>query len=550
MTALGLGDIGAFPFVDPPDRRQVARRRRAAPGARRARPTAPDTARRLTEVGRQLARLPVDPRLARMVLEADRNGCLREVLVIAAALSIQDPRERPPDKQQAADAGARPVRRRPLGLPRLPATSGRYLREQQQELSASEFRRMCRAEFLHYLRVREWQDLHGQLRGGQVARHQALASPVVTEPDADADRAALDAPCCTPPCWPGCSRTSGSGTRTSASTLGARGARFAPLPGSALVKKPPRWVMAAELVETSRLWGRDLGRIEPEWVEPLAGHLVKRTYSEPHWEQARGGGGERAGHAVRRADRGGRDGSPTAGSTRSCRASCSSGTRWSRATGARTTRSSHANRELLEEVEELEHRAAGATSSSTTRRCSTSTTSASRPTSSRRGTSTAGGRRPGESNPDLLDFERAMLLREDAERGQRGRVPRRTGRQGDLALPLTYQFEPGAAADGVTVHVPLPVLNQVAAGRVRLAGPGPAGGAGHRADPVAAQGAAAQLRPRARPRPRCGRRARPAGEHADGAAARRAGARAAGSGPASSCRPTRGTSPGCPSTCG
>ncbi|MFF9757926.1 DUF3418 domain-containing protein, partial [Streptomyces sp. NPDC014344] len=239
-----------------------------------------------------LAQLPVDPRLARMVLEADRNGCVREVMVIAAALSIQDPRERPSEKQAQADqqhARFRDETSDFLGFLNL----WRYLRAQQKERSSSGFRRMCKAEYLNYLRIREWQDIYTQLRtvakqmGLELREEDAADEPVhisllsgllshigmkdVKESATPAASAAKQG------------REGARGGRNE--YLGARGAKFAVFPGSALFKKPPRFLMSAELVETSRLWARVNARIEPEWVEPLAGHLVKRTYSEPHWEK-------------------------------------------------------------------------------------------------------------------------------------------------------------------------------------------------------------------------------------------------------------------------
>jgi ATP-dependent helicase HrpA len=282
MAALGLGDPGEvedFPFVDPPDRRGIrdgldllyelgALHRPGGAGPAK-----------LTPIGRQLTQLPIDPRLGRMVLEAGRLSCVDEVIVIAAALSMQDPRERPSDKQQAADAShARfwdPTSDF-LGMVNL----WRHLGEQQQARSSSGFRRMCAAEFLHYLRVREWQDLVAQLRtaGRGLELPVSRSGAEMTTADPATVHQALLA---------GLLSHIGLRDGDKRDYLGARGSRLAIFPGSALVKKPPRWVMAAELVETSRLWARVVARLEPEWVEPLASHLVTRTYSEPHWEQRR-----------------------------------------------------------------------------------------------------------------------------------------------------------------------------------------------------------------------------------------------------------------------
>ncbi|GAA3055991.1 hypothetical protein GCM10020000_42890 [Streptomyces olivoverticillatus] len=273
MTAAGLGDIEKFPFIDPPDRRNIKDGVDLLQELGALDPQQKDPKKRLTPMGRQLSQLPVDPRLARMVLEADRNGCVREVMVIAAALSIQDPRERPSDKQQQADQQHARFKDETSDFLAF-LNLWRYVREQQKTLSSSAFRRMCKSEYLNYLRIREWQDIYYQLRtvaktmGIHLAEeeaapervHQSLLSGLLSHiglKDAEKNN----------------------------EYVGARSAKFAVFPGSALFKKPPRWVMSAELVETSRLWARVNARIEPEWVEPLAQHLVKRTYSEPHWEQ-------------------------------------------------------------------------------------------------------------------------------------------------------------------------------------------------------------------------------------------------------------------------
>ena len=169
MAALGLGDVAAFPFVEPPDRRSVH------DGVTLLQELgAFDTQRRLTALGRQLAQLPLDPRLGRMVLEAEGNGCVREVLVIAAALSIQDPRERPLEHQQAADAKHARFRDPDSDFLTL-LNLWRYLQERQRELSSNQFRRLCRTDFLNYLRIREWQDLESQLR--QVVKGMGVSHP-------------------------------------------------------------------------------------------------------------------------------------------------------------------------------------------------------------------------------------------------------------------------------------------------------------------------------------------------------------------------------------
>ncbi len=287
MTSLRLGEVGQFPFVDPPDNRAVRAGVQLLEelGALVPAPSGKTTAPRLTGIGRKLARLPIDPRLARMILEADRLGCLREVLVITAALSIQDPRERPVEHRARADqlhARFRDPRSDFMAWLNL----WRHLRAKQQEMGSSAFRRMCREEHLNYLRVREWQDFESQLR--QVAKQVKLrvSTGSTTEgrstTDAVADEDAIHQALLS-----GLLSHIGLRDRDRRDYLGARGTRFAIFPGSGLFKSQPDLVMAAELVETSRLWGRQNAAIDPLWAERLGGDLVKRSYSEPHWSKKR-----------------------------------------------------------------------------------------------------------------------------------------------------------------------------------------------------------------------------------------------------------------------
>ncbi len=455
MTAIGLGDIAAFPFVEPPDRRsvrdgvQLLHELQAIDDSAIASGDAAPR-RKLTPVGRQLAQLPLDPRLARMLVEADKEGCLREVLVVAAALSIQDPRERPPDAQQQADAHharfADPTSDFLTWL-----NLWRYLREQQEALSSNQFRKMCRAEHLHYLRVREWQDVRGQLQQGVKAVGLSLSGSV-DEIDA-AGRAdhlhrALLA---------GLLSHVGLREGETREYLGARGAKFAVWPGSALAKKPPTWVMAAELVETSRLWGRTVARIEPEWAEALAPHLVKRTYSEPRWSSRRG--------AVVADERVTLYGVPlvaarTVGYGRiDPELSRELFIRHALVEGDWRTRHRffHANRELLEDVEQLEQR---------TRRRGLLVDDqtlfdfydARVPADVVSGRHfDAWWKKTRREQPDLLTFTPDLVVTDEGQRVSEQDYPT-TWRAGDADLGVTYQFEPGSAADGVTVHVPLALL--------------------------------------------------------------------------------------------
>ncbi|MEV5104435.1 ATP-dependent RNA helicase HrpA [Streptomyces massasporeus] len=458
MTAAGLGDIEKFPFIDPPDHRnirdgvQLLQELNALDAAQK------DPRKRLTDTGRKLAQLPVDPRLARMVLEADKNGCVREVMVIAAALSIQDPRERPAEKQAQADQQhARFKDETSDFLAYL--NLWRYLREQQKERGSSSFRRMCKQEYLNFLRIREWQDIYTQLR--TVAKQMGIH---LNEEDAPDDRIHLSllAGLLSHIGMKDVKDASGEGGRSTGKNeyLGARNAKFAIFPGSALFKKPPRFVMSAELVETSRLWARVNAKIEPEWVEPLAAHLIKRTYSEPHWEkdQAAVMAYEKVTLygvpivAQRKVNYGRID--PEISRELFIRNALVEGD-W---------RTHHKffsdNRRLLTEVEELEHRARR-------RDILVDDETLYDFYDQRIPEHVVSGahfdswwKHKRHEQPDFLDFEREMLINEKAGEVSKADYPD-SWRQGDLKFRVTYQFEPGADADGVTVHVPLQVLNQV-----------------------------------------------------------------------------------------
>ncbi|MFP5257276.1 MAG: ATP-dependent RNA helicase HrpA [Acidimicrobiia bacterium] len=277
MAALGLGDVAQFPFVEPPDQRAITDGLlllEELGAIRRGERRGSDV--RLTGLGRRLARLPVDPRIGRMVLEADRHGCAAEVLVIAAALSIQDPRERPAGQEEAATQHHRRfVESDSDFLAHL--SLWRYVRSQQRDLGSSAFRRMCRREHLHFLRIREWQDLHAQLR--QIARGIGVeVRSLREEPDADAVHRSLLA---------GLLSQIGHWDDEAREYRGARESRFVLAGGAALGKRRPAWVMAAELVETNRLRARTVAPIRPEWLEDLGRHLVTRSYSEPWWDRQR-----------------------------------------------------------------------------------------------------------------------------------------------------------------------------------------------------------------------------------------------------------------------
>jgi ATP-dependent helicase HrpA len=443
MTALGLGDVARFPFVDPPDRRNVTA------GVQLLEELGALREGRLTPLGRQLVALPVDPRLARMVVEADRRGCLREVLVISAALSLQDPRERPADQQAQADQKhARFKDETSDFLTWL--NLWHYVRGQQKELSSSAFRRMCRAEYLNYLRIREWQELEAQLR--QVAKQLKLeAGRPADQPDADGIHQSLLA---------GLLSHVGLRDPDKRDYLGARNARFSIFPGSGLFRKQPQFVMSAELVETSRLYARVNAAIKPEWAEELGAHLVKRTYSEPHWSKRRA--------AVMAYERVTLYGVPLAVERLVSYGSVDKPLarelfiRHALVYGEWHTRQRFMarNRELLDEVVELEHRARR-------RDILVDEHTLFDFYDARVGADVVSGahfdtwwKQARREDPELLTFDPAMLVNETASTVTEEAYPDQW-REGDLTLPLSYQFEPGAARDGVTVDVPVATLNQV-----------------------------------------------------------------------------------------
>ncbi|MCA2218832.1 ATP-dependent RNA helicase HrpA [Jidongwangia harbinensis] len=444
MTALGLGDLAKFPFIDPPDHRNVT------DGVKLLEELGALAERKLTPLGRQLAQLPVDPRLARMVIEADRHDCVAEVMVIAAALSIQDPRERPADRQQQADEKhGRFTDKESDFFSYL--NLWRYLREQQRELSGNQFRRLCRAEFLNYLRVREWQDIYAQLR--QVAR--GLSLTIAEDRDGLAPGQQVHTALLA-----GLLSHIGLKDTDKREYLGARGAKFAIFPGSALFKKQPRWVMSAELVETSRLWGRVNARIEPEWAEKLAPHLVKRSYSEPHWEKKQG--------AVMAYEKVTLYGLPIVprrkvGYSRVDPVACRElFIRHALVEGDWDTHHpffAH-NAKLLAQIEEIEHRARRRdilVDDETVYALYDARIPADVVSARHFDSWWKHARR---TDPDLLTFTRELLVNTGRDAVDPNAYPDAWLAEG-VRLPLSYQFEPGAAADGVTVEVPLALLNKL-----------------------------------------------------------------------------------------
>lgn len=300
MIAIGVvrepGDISRFPFVQPPASRAIndgvnlLRELGALTERPRRKGRGGNNSATLTAIGRAMAAFPVDPRLARMIIEGGRRGCAKEMMVLAAALTIQDPRERPADVRAEADA---------MHARFVDDTSDfssflllwDYINEQQAALSSSQLRKMCHREFINYLCIREWQDLFAQLRemgrtanihasGGrdinasahEVDIHKSLLTGLLSHVGVKEER----------------EKDSKGRNRGPREYLGARGTKFAIFPGSGLFKKGPDWVLSAELVETSRLWARTNAAIEPQWIEEVGKHLISVQYSEPHWSLSSG----------------------------------------------------------------------------------------------------------------------------------------------------------------------------------------------------------------------------------------------------------------------
>ena len=481
MTALGLDDIEAFPFVDAPDKRHIQdgvklleelgaiqpKKYKSRDGARlptrakdvsankngtRYETCASESTEKkqgweLTPIGRQLAQLPVDPRLAKMLLSAVDFGSVYEVMIIVSALSIQDPRERPTEKQQASDEKHRRFADKKSDFLAF-LNLWHYVQEQQKELTKNQFRRQCQKDFLNYLRIREWQDIYQQIRlavremglpiNSEKAEYQQIHTALLS----------------------GLLSHIGLKEAEKQQYLGARNAHFAIFPNSMLFKKQPKWVMAAELVETSKLWGRMVAEIEPEWIEPLAEHLTKKSYSEPRWSKSRG--------AVIADEKVSLYGVPIVAARPvnygaiDPRVSREIFIQSALVEGDWNTKHKFfkQNQQLIREVEELEHK-------SRRRDILVDERTLFEFYDQRIGTDVVSQKhfdtwwkKAEKQDPELLNFERSFLINDDAEQVSKLDFPN-FWHQGNLKLKLTYQFEPGTDADGVTVHIPLPLLNQV-----------------------------------------------------------------------------------------
>ena len=452
MLHLRLGEIDQFPFIEPPDGKAISDGFNLLQEL-----SAVNRENQLTPLGRQLARLPIDPRLGRMLLEGTRQGSLQEVLIIASALSVQDPRERPPERQQAADqahAQWKDVDSDFAGL----VNVWRGFEEQRLALGSSALRAWCRKNFLNYLRLREWRDAHRQL--GLICRELQLA---VNKDPADYPRlhkAVLSG------------LLSQIGQKTEdGDYLGARQRRFWVHPSSGLGRKRPQWLMAAELVETTKLYARMVAKIEPDWIEPLAGHLVKKNHFEPHWEKKRGQVvafeqitlyglivvGRRPVHF------GPID--PPASRELFIREGLVRGEIQSRA------KCLAANRQLLEQLDELEAKARRRDILADEETLFGFYEERLPQDIHQTATFDSWYRTESQKNPQLLIMSEVDVLAREASEVTAAQYPDHL-QLGELTLALSYHFEPNHPRDGVTLTVPAPLLPALPGERLEWLVPG------------------------------------------------------------------------------
>lgn len=452
MLHLRLGAIDAFPFIEPPDGKAISDGFNLLQEL-----SAVNRENQLTPLGRQLARLPVDPRLGRMLLEGAKQGSLQEVLIVASALSVQDPRERPPERQQAADQAHAQWKDVDSDFAAL-VNLWRGFEEQRQALTASPLRNWCRKNFLNYLRLREWRDAHRQL--GLICRDLQLS--INKEP--------ADYPKLHKAVLSGLLSQIGQKTEDG-DYLGARQRRFWVHPSSGLGKKRPQWLMTAELVETTKLYARMVAKIEPDWIEPLAGHLVKKNHFEPHWEKKRGQVvayeqitlygliivGRRPVHFgpidplmsrelfIREALVGGEIQS---------RAKCLT-----------------ANTRLLEQLDELEAKARRRDILADEETLYAFYEARLPAEIHQTATFDSWYRVNSQKDPHLLIMREEDVLAREASEVTAAQYPD-TLRLGDLSLALSYHFEPNHPRDGVTLRVPAPLLPNLPGERLEWLVPG------------------------------------------------------------------------------
>ncbi|WP_085284325.1 ATP-dependent RNA helicase HrpA [Colwellia chukchiensis] len=457
MLALDLGEIANFPFVQAPDNRNIN------DGVRLLEELAAIDASskgvRLTAIGRSLAKFPVDPRLAKMILTAVDLGCIEQVMIIVSALSIQDPRERPHEKQQAADEKHSRFKNKQSDFISL-LSLWAYIEQQQKQLSNNQFRRLCQKEFLSYVRIREWQDIYSQLT-------HALRELKIPMSRVELDFTEDKDPKQANPKLDIVHQAILSGLLSHIGQLeenreykGARGSKFFVFPGSALAKKSPKWLMAAELVETSRLFARMAAKIEPHWLEQLAPHLLKHTYSEPHWEKKQG--------AVMAFEQVSLYGLVIVSKRKvnfnkiepeTCRDIF---IREALVNGDSTIKEAflNTNRQLVDEIEALEQKARRKDFLIEEQQLVDFYSEKLPSNVICQRSFLAWWKKQKQSNGKYLNFSKAFLLKESAVMLSANEYPE-TWQQGSLTLPLSYHFSPGDVDDGISVMIPVGILNQI-----------------------------------------------------------------------------------------
>ncbi|UVM23279.1 ATP-dependent RNA helicase HrpA [Pseudomonas wadenswilerensis] len=452
MLHLRLGEIDAFPFIEPPDGKAISDGFNLLQEL-----SAVNRENQLTPLGRQLARLPVDPRLGRMLLEGAKQGSLNELLIVASALSIQDPRERPPERQQAADQAHAQWKDVDSDFAAL-VNLWRGFEEQRQALTASPLRNWCRKNFLNYLRLREWRDAHRQL--SLICRDLQLS--INKEP--------ADYPRLHKAILSGLLSQIGQKTEDG-DYLGARQRRFWVHPSSGLGKKRPQWLMTAELVETTKLYARMVAKIDSDWIEPLAGHLIKKNHFEPHWEKKRGQVvafeqvtlyglivvGRRPVHY------GPVD--PVMSRELFIREALVGGEIQSKA------KCLTANRRLLEQLDELEAKARRRDILADEETLYGFYEARLPAEIHQTATFDSWYRVTSQKDPQLLIMREEDVLAREASEVTAAQYPD-TLRLGDLSLALSYHFEPNHPRDGVTVRVPAPLLPSLPGERLEWLVPG------------------------------------------------------------------------------
>ncbi|MBF8652601.1 ATP-dependent RNA helicase HrpA [Pseudomonas putida] len=452
MLHLRLGAIDAFPFIEPPDGKAISDGFNLLQEL-----SAVNRENQLTPVGRQLARLPIDPRLGRMLLEGARLGSLQEVLIVTSALSVQDPRERPPERQQAADQAHAQWKDVDSDFAAL-VNLWRGFEEQRQALTANPLRNWCRKQFLNYLRLREWRDAHRQL--ALICRELQLT--VNKEP--------CDYPKLHKAVLSGLLSQIGHKTEDG-DYQGARQRRFWVHPSSGIGRKRPQWVMAAELVETTKLYARVVARIEPDWIEPLAGHLIKKNHFEPHWEKKRGQVvayeqitlyglilvGRRPVHF------GPID--PATSRELFIREALVGGEIQSRA------KCLTANKRLLEALDALEAKARRRDILADEETLYAFYEARLPAEIHQTATFDSWYRMGSQKDPNLLIMREEDVLAREASEVTAAQYPDSL-QVGELRLPLTYHFEPNHPRDGVTVRVPAPLLPSLPGERLEWLVPG------------------------------------------------------------------------------